>query len=134
MDISQDITILRMRHNANLGKTVQPLSAETDGAEKYNRDLKKATDGFEELFVHKMLQVMRKSVPKNNLLNGGRGEEIFQDMLDDNYAKIITKSQAFGLSRVIYEENKRESATQKMSEAKSDSSLGPVQKISQDKD
>jgi Rod binding domain-containing protein len=107
MDISQDITILRMRHNANLGKTVKPQSTKVDGVEKYNRDLKKATDGFEELFVHKMLQVMRKSVPKTNLLDGGRGEEIFQDMLDENYSKIITKSQAFGLSRVLYEENKR---------------------------
>ena len=107
MDISQDITLLRMRHSATQGRNSRPLSAKTDEIEKYNRDLKKATDGFEELFVHKMLQVMRKSVPKTNLLDGGRGEEIFQDMLDENYSKIITKSQAFGLSRVIYQQNKR---------------------------
>ncbi len=132
MDISQDITILRMRHNANLGKTVRPQSAEADGAEKFNRDLKKATDGFEELFVHKMLQVMRKSVPKTNLLDGGRGEEIFQDMLDENYSKIITKSQAFGLSRVMYEENKRELVSQKQSATKNNSALGPVLKNSQE--
>ncbi len=107
MDISQDIAMMRMRHNTSQEKNIRQSSAGTNEKEKYNRDLKKATDGFEELFVHKMLQVMRKSVPKTNLLFGGRGEEIFQDMLDENYSKIITKSKAFGLSRVIYEQNKK---------------------------
>ena len=107
MDISQDIALIRMRHNNTHEKNIRQSTTRTEEKEKYNRDLKKATEGFEELFVHKMLQVMRKSVPRTNLHFGGRGEEIFQDMLDENYAKIITKSKAFGLSRVMYEQNKK---------------------------
>ncbi len=107
MDISRDITLMRMRQNPSPEKNIRQSTARADEKAKYNRDLKKAADGFEELFVHKMLQVMRQSVSKTNLLSGGRGEEIFQDMLDENYAKIITKSKAFGLSRVLYEQNKK---------------------------
>lgn len=96
-----------MRNNTPPGKSIRPPSAKVDETEKYNRDLKKATDGFEELFVHKMLQVMRQTVPQDSIMFGGRGEEIFQDMLDENYSKIITRSGAFGLSQVIYEHNKK---------------------------
>ncbi|MFH2130467.1 MAG: rod-binding protein [bacterium] len=107
MDINSDMTLLRMRNNIPPGKSIRTPSAKADETEKYNRDLKKATDGFEELFVHKMLQVMRKTVPQDSMTFGGRGEEIFQDMLDENYSKIITRSGAFGLSQVIYEHNKK---------------------------
>lgn len=77
------------------------LSTMGDGAK-----LKEACDGFEELFVHKMLQVMRESSGKSGLIFGGRGEEIFQDMLDENYAKLITRTGALGLSGMIYEHTK----------------------------
>lgn len=107
MDINRDLTLMGIRNSDSLGKGSRTSTARAEQAKEFNRDLKKATDGFEELFVHKMLQVMRKSVPKTNLISGGRGEEIFEDMLDQNYAKIITKSQAFGLSKVIYEQNKK---------------------------
>lgn len=107
MDISHDIAMIRIQQNASRVRNIQQPDAQVNDKEKYNRDLKKATDGFEELFLHKMLQVMRKSVPRTNLTFGGRGEEIFQDMLDENYAKIITKSKAFGLSRVMYDQNKK---------------------------
>ena len=76
-------------------------------AAKFNRELKTASDGFEELFVHKMLQTMRSNTMKSEFISGGRGEEVFQDMLDENYAKIITKTEALGLSKVIYEHTKK---------------------------
>ncbi|MBT4290444.1 MAG: hypothetical protein HOD92_24215, partial [Deltaproteobacteria bacterium] len=64
-------------------------------------------DGFEEIFVHKMLQVMREAGPKSDFISGGRGEEIFQDMLDENYAKLISQSDTLGLSKMIFEHSKK---------------------------
>ncbi|MCP4755370.1 MAG: hypothetical protein GY866_31280 [Proteobacteria bacterium] len=107
MNISQDITLMRMNHNRFPKQALQKPTENHSEKETFNKDLRKATDGFEELFVHKMLQIMRKSVQKNNFLSGGRGEEIFQDMLDENYAKIITQSGSFGLSDLIYEQTKK---------------------------
>ncbi|MBU2510916.1 rod-binding protein [bacterium] len=73
----------------------------------YNKKLRDACDGFEEIFVHKLIQVMRSSSDKETLLTGGRGEEIFQDMLDENYAKLISQNRALGLSDLIYEQTKK---------------------------
>ena len=107
MDISNDITLMKIRYS----QTTQQLPTDklkgSENAKQYNQKLRAAADGFEELFVHQLLQVMRESVPKTNLLDGGRGEEIFQDMLDEEYAKIITENRAFGLSNIIFEANKK---------------------------
>jgi len=107
MDISHDIAMLRLRQNTALANNVRRSAAAAQETEKYNKELRKASDGFEELFLHQLLQVMRQAGPKSHLVFGGRGEEIFQDMLDENYAKIITESKAFGLSDVIYNQNKK---------------------------
>ena len=95
-------------NRARTSNKINPNSKiNVDDKEAHNKELKKACDGFEEIFVHKLLQVMRNTTNKDSLLNGGRGEEIFQDMLDENYAKLITQSKALGLSNVIFEHTKK---------------------------
>ena len=44
-------------------------------------ELYKVSVEFEALFIKQMLDVMRKTVKKEGLLNGGMSEEIFEDML-----------------------------------------------------
>ena len=80
--------------------------AEESTKRKADAELKEACNGFEALFVHKLLQVMRGASDKSEFISGGRGEEIFQDMLDENYAHLITRTGALGLSRIIYEHTK----------------------------
>ncbi len=65
-------------------------------------ELYKACVDFEALFVKQMLDVMRKTVQKDGLLNGGASEEIFQDMLYDEYARKMAETAQFGLSDLIY--------------------------------
>ncbi len=86
---------------------VQKARSGEEDTKEFNKDLRKACDGFEELFVHKLIQVMRSSNEKDTLLTGGRGEEIFQDMLDENYAKLISQNRSLGLSDLIYEQTKK---------------------------
>ena len=82
MNITPDITLLTKElNNLPNKKSIQATANQLENS-KSNEELKKACDGFEELFVHKMLQVMRQSTEKSGLISGGRGEEIFQDMLD----------------------------------------------------
>ncbi len=107
MDISQDIALMRMNYNKAPQKTLSRATKTQADNAQFNKELKEASDGFEEVFVHKLLQIMRSSVPKEGLMSGGRGEEIFQDMLDENYAKLMTKSKALGLSNLIYEHTKK---------------------------
>jgi flagellar protein FlgJ len=49
-----------------------------------------------------MLDVMRKTVPRDGLLDGGMGRDIFEDMLYDEYSKKMAETAQFGLADTIY--------------------------------
>ncbi|GAB4221188.1 MAG TPA: rod-binding protein [Spirochaetota bacterium] len=60
---------------------------------------------MESLFVYQMLKEMRKTVHKeNDLLYGGMAQEIFEDMLYNEYALQMSKTANFGLAKTLYEQ------------------------------
>jgi len=69
-----------------------------------DKKLKDASMEFESIFVYQMLKSMRATVPKNKLINGGMAEDIFQGMLDQEYAKIMSQNSQFGLGMKVYEQ------------------------------
>ncbi|OHD12696.1 MAG: hypothetical protein A2Z96_07430 [Spirochaetes bacterium GWB1_48_6] len=66
--------------------------------------LYQAAQDFEGLFVKQMLNSMRKTVEKGGMMDGGMGEEIFSDMLYDEYGKSMTKNAGFGLADSLYQQ------------------------------
>lgn len=66
--------------------------------------LYKVSQEFEAIFIKQMLNVMRKSVSKSGLLDGGMAEEIFEDMLYDEYAKKMAVTGSFGIADMIYKQ------------------------------
>lgn len=72
--------------------------------------LYQAAQDFEAIFVKQMLNSMRKTVDKSGLVDGGMAEEIFEDMLYDEYAKKMTRVAGFGLADQIYLQLTREAA------------------------
>jgi len=67
-----------------------------------NEELFKVCQDFEAIFIKQMLNAMKKTVPKNDILNGGFAEEIFEDMLYDEYAASMAKTARFGLANLLY--------------------------------
>jgi Rod binding domain-containing protein len=60
---------------------------------------------FESIFVKMMMKEMRSSVDKSDsLLSGGWAEDIYQDMLDDEYSKSMAKTAGFGLADQLYKQ------------------------------
>ncbi|MBL8967147.1 MAG: rod-binding protein, partial [Spirochaetaceae bacterium] len=57
---------------------------------------------FESIFAKMMLKEMRNTVEKSGLVDGGWAENIFQDMLDDEYSKSMAKTANFGLADQLY--------------------------------
>jgi flagellar protein FlgJ len=57
---------------------------------------------FEALFLKQMLAAMRKTVQKTGLLDGGMAQDIFEDMLYDEYAKSMARNAGFGLADTVY--------------------------------
>lgn len=64
--------------------------------------LREVSENFEALMINQMLKEMRKTVNKSDLINGGMAEQIFEDMLYDEYSKEFSKTKTFGLSDIIY--------------------------------
>ncbi len=66
-------------------------------------ELYKASVDFESLFIRQMLEVMRKTIHReDDLLNGGMTQDVFEGMLYDEYAKKMAETAGFGLADTIY--------------------------------
>lgn len=68
--------------------------------------LKEVCRDFEAIFIKQMLDSMRKTVQKTGLLDGGMAEDIFDDMLYDEHAKIMSKTGSFGIADLLYRQFK----------------------------
>ncbi len=70
-------------------------------------NLKKVSQEFESFLIYYMMKEMRKTVPQTSLLNGGRAEEIFQGMLDEQLSLQMSKAGGIGLAPMLYQQLSR---------------------------
>jgi flagellar protein FlgJ len=79
-----------------------------DSLEKRNykgmdaKKIKETSREFESLFIEQLFKSMRNTVPKDEWLNGGLKQDIFEDMLYSEYSKMISKSGGIGLGDMVY--------------------------------
>jgi len=79
------------------------IEAASDDAE-----LRDACADFESLFLYKLMQTMRKTVPESGLIDGGLAEDIYTDMLDERIADMAaTRGRGTGLGERLYFDLKR---------------------------
>lgn len=67
--------------------------------------LEGATADFEAMFIKQLLTAMRKTIPKGEeggLFKESQGEKIFRDLLDGEYAKVMSRGgQGIGLKEAM---------------------------------
>lgn len=87
---------------------LKPISHDTrvaapsrDAQAVKDMELKKAVADFESLLISQMLKAMRETVDKDSLFGGGRAEEIYTSMLDDELSRNIASSGGIGLSDIL---------------------------------
>ena len=78
--------------------------ASKSGAIDKKSPLFHACQEFEAIFIKQMLDSMRKTIAKSGLIDGGMAEDVFEDMLYDEYSKNMAKSARFGLSETLYKQ------------------------------
>jgi len=66
--------------------------------------LRQACSDFQSIFIKQMLDSMRGTVQKSGLLDGGQAEEMFEDMLYDEYAQKMSKTADLGLDDMLYQQ------------------------------
>ncbi len=67
-------------------------------------ELKKACQGFEAIILQQMLTSMRKSIPKDGLLDSGYSQEMYQSMYDEGLAKEMANGKGIGLADALYQQ------------------------------
>lgn len=82
--------------NVNIKSINKNISSEKE-------KLKEKTEEFEAIFIKMMLDSMDKTIDKkNNPFYGGNAEDIFNDMLNNNRSKDMSKSGDFGIAEMLY--------------------------------
>jgi flagellar protein FlgJ len=56
------------------------------------------------LFIYQLLKEMRKTIPKSGLFDGGRAQEIYEQMIDERLADMIAGTPQLGLAKLIENE------------------------------
>ncbi|NLM96453.1 MAG: hypothetical protein GX175_02345 [Halanaerobiaceae bacterium] len=109
MDINTDL-VLQNYNKAVFSKETNKLK-QAEGLKQADDDnlLQKLADEFVSILIKEMLKSMRNTVPENGLMNGGFAEDVFTDMLDEEYSKNSVKQAAFSsLGRILYEQLKQQ--------------------------
>ncbi len=100
MDISA--AALNGYDNTRAASQMESLKAAGRYSEKEITEMKEACDNFEALFIKIMLDSMKATVPERSLFGKNQGEEYFEDMLYDEYAKSMSQTDSFGISDAMY--------------------------------
>ncbi len=97
-------------NNGGFGAILQEAvdrDRQTELSNREKKDLMKACNEMESLFVAKMFKTMRDNIEKTGWINGGFAEEVFSDMLYDEYAMKVSENSKLGLATMLYDELSR---------------------------
>ena len=85
---------------AEQGLRALPTKSNSDG--NGNDKLRKCCADFESLLIYEMVKTMRRSISKSDLLHGGQGEELFEQLFDQEVCRSLCERQGFGLADMLY--------------------------------
>ena len=71
------------------------------GAGEDPEKLRAAAQEFESIMLGFMVKEMRKNVPESPIFGQDRGREIFNEMLDNQYVRIMTERGGIGLTAML---------------------------------
>ncbi|MCF8104726.1 MAG: rod-binding protein [Desulfohalobiaceae bacterium] len=66
--------------------------------------LKQVCQDFEAIFINTLFQEMRKTVPEQGYLEQNMGLDMFQEMMDMEVAREMSRRGGFGLGQSLYEQ------------------------------
>ena len=104
-----------MRLDLNIRLPVNPATVRADlmirdeaALAKHDAQrLKWATEEFETLLIEQMFKIMRANVPESPMFGENRGMEIFREMLDGEFARLMVSRGGIGMAKYLQDGFKR---------------------------
>lgn len=87
--------------------------------------IRQAARDFEAIFVHQMLKAMRQASARGKVLLGGTGQKFYQDMMDDELSKAMSRAGGLGLADLLIRDIVRRQTVPK--KASSAAPAGPIE-------
>lgn len=94
----QDQALEKLRRGAG------GASPTEEATEAKKKELKKVARDFESLFINMMLKSMRQTVPEDKIAGGGKAEDTYRFLLDQEYAAAAAKRGGIGIASMIEKE------------------------------
>ena len=69
-----------------------------------DKQLFEAALELETILVQNLIRGMRNTIQRTNLIDTGFAGEIYEDMLFEEYARIVTRNAGFGFAEMAYRE------------------------------
>jgi flagellar protein FlgJ len=76
------------------------------GQVESEKEMEKVARDFESVFVNKLLESMRKAIPKSGLLDSS-ALDMYQSMMDQEMAKNMSERKGMGLGEMVYKDLSR---------------------------
>lgn len=101
---SRKLNAVAKQKNKNFEDELKTQIIDSKTSKPVDKKLMDACVEMESLFVKQMFNTMRKTVEKGPMLHGGDAEEIFEDMLYDEYCLDVSKKSNLGIATMLYEQ------------------------------
>ncbi len=78
-----------------------------DQATKKARDidsLRQSTREFEALYINEMFKAMRKTIPEGGLIEKDMSQDIYEEMMDMERARIASDGKGIGLGQAMFDQ------------------------------
>jgi flagellar protein FlgJ len=97
-------------------KSQYTVNKDKTSSDKFTRELENAVSmqdkqklmascqELESVFLNKIMECMRATIPKSDLVEKSFATETFESMLDEEYAKQISKTGSIGIADILYKQ------------------------------
>jgi len=83
---------------------VQTAQNQGTNTNKPDAKIRAAAEDFEAFFLSQVLNSMSAGLQTDETFGGGESEKIFRSMMNDEYAKSMSKQGGIGIADVVYRE------------------------------
>ena len=107
MDLIKSIQTQNTLFNQLTEKNLERMRGQSKfGQVDSEKEMEKVARDFESVFVNKLLESMRKAIPKSGLLDSS-ALDMYQSMMDQEMAKNMSERKGMGLGEMVYKDLSR---------------------------
>ena len=88
-------------------KFAQELEIASKKKEQDDAELLESCQELESVFLNQILNAMRATIPKSDLMGNSFSTDVWESMLYEEYSKQISKTQSTGLAEILYKQLKQ---------------------------